>query len=205
MKAVALACTLIALVTGPATALDPCGPGHMLEAKVRGGTLELQWVGKIVDQMSGDIAAEFDRHKRHASTVSLSLHSCGGAALHATHDRRTGANQGQPRVDDTRRTGWSLWLGLRACLSGWHAACWRSDELVFLSSRSFRPKRRRPGNASGKGLHFSSGRRRRTTSSAATSSPLGSPMTGCNSCDERCALTICGKAAVTYGSRRAGC
>lgn len=66
----------------PAAAGDPCGPGHMLKAKAHSGVLELRWEGRIIDEMSGDIAAEFDRYKRHVATVSLSLHSCGGALLY---------------------------------------------------------------------------------------------------------------------------
>jgi hypothetical protein len=73
---------IFVLAAWPATAGDPCGPGHMRDAKVRSGALELQWEGQIGDQMSGDIAAEFDRHKRLVPTVSLSLHSCGGSVLH---------------------------------------------------------------------------------------------------------------------------
>lgn len=46
--------------------------------KAHGGVLELRWEGKNLDAMSADITAEFDRYKRHVSTVSLSLHSCGG-------------------------------------------------------------------------------------------------------------------------------
>lgn len=33
----------------------------MREAKSHGGVLELQWEGRIVEQMAADIAAEFDR------------------------------------------------------------------------------------------------------------------------------------------------
>ena len=73
----------VTAVGGPALgAGDPCGPGHMHEVKVRGGVLELQWTGKIVDQMSGDIAAEFDRYKLQTSSVALSLHSCGGSLFY---------------------------------------------------------------------------------------------------------------------------
>ena len=52
----------------------------MRKAKAHGG---VRWEGKIVDEMSADIAAEFDRYKRHVSTVSLSLHSCGGSLQYA--------------------------------------------------------------------------------------------------------------------------
>jgi len=61
---------------------DPCGPGHMRTAKVQSGVLELRWEGRLADQMSGDIAAEYDRSKKYISAVSLSLHSCGGSLLY---------------------------------------------------------------------------------------------------------------------------
>lgn len=73
---------LLAAPTTPVVAGDPCGPGHMRKTEVRNGVLELRWEGKLVDQMSGDIAADFARHKGHVSTVSLSLHSCGGSLLY---------------------------------------------------------------------------------------------------------------------------
>ena len=55
----------------------------MRKAKAHGGVLELRWEGKIIEQTAADIAAEFDRYKRHVSTVSLSLHSCGGSLHYA--------------------------------------------------------------------------------------------------------------------------
>lgn len=79
---ITLASAFVSLVAGPAAALDPCGPGHMSKAEVHGGVLELRWEGEIVDQMSGDIAAEFARRKGQATTVSLTLHSCGGSMLY---------------------------------------------------------------------------------------------------------------------------
>ena len=39
--------------------------------------------GKDHRTSAADIAAEFDRYKRHVSTVSLSLHSCGGSLHYA--------------------------------------------------------------------------------------------------------------------------
>jgi hypothetical protein len=54
----------------------------MHKAEVRVGVLHLRWVGRIADQMSGDIAAEFDRYRRIVPTVSLTLHSCGGSMLY---------------------------------------------------------------------------------------------------------------------------
>ena len=76
----ALVCALAVLAAVfPAQAGgDPCGPGHMRRAEVRGGVLELRWEGRIVEQMAADIAMEFAEHKRNAKSVTLSLTSCGG-------------------------------------------------------------------------------------------------------------------------------
>jgi len=78
MRAVPVFIVLL-MLAATALAADPCGPGHMRKAEVRGGVLELVWHGTIIEQMAADIADEFARHKRNASSVSLSLHSCGGS------------------------------------------------------------------------------------------------------------------------------
>ena len=103
---VSFALLVASLVATPALAGDSCGPGHMRKAKAHGGVLELRWEGKIIEQAAADIAAEFDRYKRHVSTVSLSLHSCGGSLhyaqrtiavleqIKATHDTATVVDRG---------------------------------------------------------------------------------------------------------------
>ena len=102
----ALMCALAVLAAFPAQAGDACGPGHLRKLEVRRNTLELRWEGSIAQQMAADIAAEFDRHKRHVSKVSLSLHSCGGAMhdmqrtiamleqIKATHELATVVDRG---------------------------------------------------------------------------------------------------------------
>jgi hypothetical protein len=82
MRAVPVLTAIFVLAATPALAADPCGPGHMAKPKVEGGTLKLRWEGRLADQLSGDIAVEFNRYKRHVSAVLLSLHSCGGSLLY---------------------------------------------------------------------------------------------------------------------------
>lgn len=71
----------LVLAASPAFALDPCGPGHM-RSEVRGGVLNLHWVGRIERQISTDLSAEFDKHRRSVEAVDLSLTSCGGNSHH---------------------------------------------------------------------------------------------------------------------------
>jgi len=78
MRAISVT-TIFVLASFPAIAADPCGPGHLRKAEVRSGVLELVWQGSVSDQMAADIADAFAKHRRHASSVSLSLHSCGGS------------------------------------------------------------------------------------------------------------------------------
>ena len=73
---------LVGLVTLPfvsslAVAGDPCGAG-LFKAAVRGKTLELRWDGKIDVTMAEVISHTFFAHRSKATSVRLSLNSCGG-------------------------------------------------------------------------------------------------------------------------------
>ena len=78
----AVACASVALTVVPSRAGDACGPGQMRSFGVRSGALFLRWEGTIDAKMVADIAAEFDRYKRTAKTVTISLSSCGGSTHH---------------------------------------------------------------------------------------------------------------------------
>jgi hypothetical protein len=55
MRAVPVFIVFHMLAATPALAADPCGPGHMRKAEVRGGVLELVWHGTIIEQMAGTL------------------------------------------------------------------------------------------------------------------------------------------------------
>ena len=79
MRTIAALVGALALLTAfSAQAGDACGDGLLGSAAVRDGKLSLRWEGRIEHHMAADIGAEFERYKGHVSTVSLSLHSCGG-------------------------------------------------------------------------------------------------------------------------------
>lgn len=134
--------TIFVLASFPAMAADSCGPGHLLKAEVRSGVLELVWQGSVSDQMAADIAGEFAKHRRHASSVSLSLHSYAGSLRYmqraiAVLEQIQGTHQVITKVERVH-----LRVGVRADIPRRYSAHRSTHQLILFPSGCYRLARR---------------------------------------------------------------